>query len=285
MLQRFFTHPIELTINDKAVLFNSVEDFEFALDARTAIPLDKITNSIQASLQELRQEAESIAVATDKLTSLMSKSPETSSGLTMRLKSTDSSIFSKDNGWRDIIIGLNSNDSLESCKYKQVAIKTYLRYLSNRLGMIKSIQSELEKQQSNQNESINLAHSKTGAFEVDAELDPTLIDSRSGMTKLPKGKSVMLDVKKGDKIELILAKYACEIFVKEDIIFVDSKGTEYPIHIGKNKVGRATSCSVKFTSDLHEISRIHLMIANHNDKKLELTDLSTHGTYFRHIPS
>ncbi|MBL1142021.1 MAG: FHA domain-containing protein [Proteobacteria bacterium] len=284
MLQRFFTHPIEITIHDKAVMFNSVEDFEFALEARTAIPLDKITSAIKSSVHDLQQEAEAIAVAEDKLAHMMSKSPETSDGITMRLKSIDSSIFSKDNGWRDIIIGLNSDDSFESCKYKQVALKTYLRYLSNRLEMIKLIQAELEKQDANK-QSISLATAKTGAFEINNEVESTLIDSKSGMTKLPKGKSVILDVKQGDRIEFILAKYKCELLVGEDIKFIDSNGTECLINIGINKVGRGHACSVKFSSELHEISRVHLVIANHNDQKLELTDLSTHGTYFRHIPA
>ncbi len=283
MLQNFFSHPIELTISDKPVMFNSVEDFEFALDARTAIPLDKITSTVKASLQELKQEAEAIAVAEDKLSQMMSKSPDTSNGITMRLKSIDSSIFSKDNGWRDIIIGLNHDDSFESCKYKQVALKTYLRYLSNRLGMIKSVQAELEKQ--DDKESINLAQAKTGAFEVNEEVEPTLYDFKAGMMKLPKGKSIMLDIKQGDRLEFILAKYACTLLVGEDIIFIDSNATEYPINIGINKVGRGHGCSVKVSSDLHEISRVHMIIANHNDKKLELTDLSTHGTLYRLIPA
>ncbi len=285
MLQRFFTHPIELTINHKSVMFNSVEDFEFALDARTAIPLDKITNAVKASLQELRQEAEAIAVAAKTLSNLMSQSPETSSGITMRLKSTDCSVFSKDNGWRDIINGLNNDESFESCKYKQVALKTYLRYLSNRLGMIKSIQVELEKHNDVKDESLSLAQARTGSFDVNEELDPTVHESRSGMTKLPKGKSIMFDVKQGDRIELILAKYECKLLVGKDIMFIDSNGVKYPINMGNNKVGRGHGCSVKFTSDTHEISRIHMTIVNHNDKNLELTDLSTHGTYYRHIPA
>jgi hypothetical protein len=288
MLDRFFTHPIELTINDKLVMFNSVEDFEFALDARTAIPLDKITNSIKASLQDLRQEAEAIAIAEDKLANLMSRSPETSDGITMRLKTIDSSIFSKDNDWREIIVGLNSDESFESCKYKQVALKIYLKYLSNRLGMITSIRSELEKNRSpadSKNEHLTLAQVKTGSFEVNEELDPTIVESRSGMTKMPKGKPVMFNIKHGDRIELILSKYECKLLVADDIKFIDSKGREFPINRGNNKVGRGQDCSVKFTSNMHEISRFHLMVTNHNNKSLELTDVSTHGTYYRHLPA
>jgi hypothetical protein len=284
MLQRFFTHPLELTIHNKSVVFNTLEDFEFALDARTAIPLDKITEAMNASSEELQQEAESIEIASETLANMMSESPETSSGLTMRLKTTDSSIFSKDNGWRDIMIGLNNNESLESCKFKQVALKIYLKYLSNRLGLIQSVQAEREKSAVKNKESISLAHAKTGAFEME-ELEPTLIDSKSGMTKLPKGKAVRIDIKPGDRVELILAKYRFKLLVEEDVIFVDSDDVHYPINIGKNKIGRGHGCSVKLSSDMHEISRVHLVVANHNDKILELTDLSTHGTYYRHIPS
>ncbi len=50
--------------------------------------------------------------------------------------------------------------------------------------------------------------------------------------------------------------------------------------IGMNKVGRGRDCKVRFIDTMQRISRLHLMIINHGDNKLELTDLSTYGTHY-----
>ncbi len=52
--------------------------------------------------------------------------------------------------------------------------------------------------------------------------------------------------------------------------------------IGENKVGRGSECKVRFIDTMQRISRLHLMIINHDNKKLELTDLSSYGTHYRH---
>jgi len=281
MLQKFFTNPVELLINDKAVLFNSIDDFEFAIDARTAIPLDKITDTMNSSLSELRLESDAIAVAKDTLSKLVSQSPETSSGITMRLKSINSAVFSKDNGWRDIITALNGDESFELCKYKQIALKTYLRYLSNRLGMISSVQLELEKNQSMKEDSHELSMLKTASLDLNDSSDATIQSSRSGMMTLPKGKPVIVYLKEGDKIELLLSKYKCELHAIDGIKFIGSDNVQHPIELGKNKIGRGQGCSVKLPDKMQEISRVHLSIVNHDHNKLELTDLSTHGTHYQ----
>jgi FHA domain-containing protein len=284
----FFTKPIELNINDKSVIFNSVDDFKFALDARTAISLDKITDTIKASLGELQLESDAIVVAREKLSGLISQSPEISSGITMRLKSINSAIFSKDNGWRDIIIALNSDESFELCKFKQIALTMYLQYLSNRLEMIKSVKLELDKNHGSidsEEESFSASLLRTSSMNVSEESDSTIHSSKAGMTSVQKGEPVILDVKEGDKIELLLSHYKCELLIKNGIKFIDYNHIEYPIKSGRNKIGRGEGCEVKFLDGIREISRVHLVIVNHDHKKLELTDLSTHGTHYHHVTS
>lgn len=284
MLERLFTSPVELTVNDKTVLFNSIEDFKFSLDARTSIPLDKITDTINSSLGELLLELEAIDTARKKLSKLLSQSPEVSSGINMRLKSTNLAIFTKDNGWRDIMTGLNQEGSIELCKYKQIALKTYLQYLSNRSDMIKSIQTALEKMhvaEDLKEDDFSVSQLRTGSLDISK--DPEIHHNKEGMVSMVRGKPVIVKIKEGDKIELLLSEHKCELIVKDGIKFIDYNNIEYPIEIGKNKIGRGHDCSVKFQDGEQEISRLHIVIVNHDHKKLEITDLSSHGTYYRHI--
>jgi len=284
MLQRLFTKPVELNINEKTVIFNSIDDFEFAVGARTAISLDKITQTIKSSIGELNLEANSIAAAIENLSGLVSQSPDISSGITMRLKSINSAIFSKDNGWRDIINALNNNESIETCKYKQIALTTYIRYLSNRMELIKSVQEGLEKgnvpvsEQEKRSETIELG---TGGLKS----DPTILSTELRLESMPKGEAVEFELEEGSTIDLLLSIYKCKIVVQDGIKFIDFDNNEFPVEKGKTKVGRGKDCTIKFDDDLQELSRTHLIILNHDDKNIELIDMSTHGTYFRHCTS
>lgn len=110
MLSRLLTKQIELKIDNKVISFSTIDDFEFSLNARTSISPDRVTGMISLSFDELNDELKSIGAAKFELNRLLSESPEISTGITMRLKSLDTTIFSKEHGWRDIFIALNSND-------------------------------------------------------------------------------------------------------------------------------------------------------------------------------
>ena len=280
--EKIFTKRIELNINDKTITLNSTDDFEFFLDARTSISLDNFTRTLKASLSELKTESNEILFAEEKLAKIMSRSPETLSGITMRLRTIDSAIFSRDNGWRDIIIALNSNDTFKSCKYKQIALQKYLLYLSNRREMIESIQIELEKKNNlidGKKEKFASTQIKTSELDLSNNSELTILRSNKGMTRMQKSKSIIIDIDEGEIIELFLSHYNCKLVAKDGIKFVDYNDVEYPLYLGINNLGRGQECSVILRDIMKEISRLHLVIINYNHNKLKLFDLSTHGTY------
>ncbi len=278
MLQKIFTKPVELNIDGKVITFKSIDDFEFALSARTTIPLDKVTDAIKSSPGELDLESNAIMVAIEQLSEL-GNHPSENSEITKSLKAINSIIFSNDNGWRDIFFALKKHHSANSSKYKQIALSAYLKYLSNRQEMIQSIKARLDKQNST-NENGEVSQFKTGELDLDENFDSRVLAEELGMTSMKKGESVSFDVKEGDEIALLLANYQCKLIVKDGIKFIDDNNTEYLMTIGENKVGRGSECKVKFMDTMQRISRLHLMIINHDDDKLELTDLSTYGTHY-----
>jgi FHA domain len=278
MLQKLFTKPVELNIDDKVITFKSLDDFEFALGARTTIPLEKITEAIKATPGELDLESNAIVIAIEQISELINQSSETGE-ITQSLKAINPVIFSNDNGWRDIFFALKKDQSAESSKYKQIALTAYLQYLSNRQEMIQTIQAQLEKD-NNQKENAKAAQFRTGELELDEDFDSGVLAKELGMTSMPKAVPVVFELKEGDEIALLLANYQCKLIVKEGIKFIDDTNIEYPMTIGMNKIGRGSDCKVRFIDTMQRISRLHLMIINHDDKKLELIDLSTYGTHY-----
>ncbi len=281
MLQKIFTKPVELNIGGKIITFKSIDDFEFSLGARTTIPLEKINEAIKSTPGELDLEANAIVVAIEQLSDLNNQSSEKNE-ITQNLKAINPAIFSNDNAWRDIFFALKKDQSSESSKYKQIALTAYLQYLANRQEMIQTIKTQLKKD-NYQKEKAEAPQFRTGELECDKKSDSQNIAERLGMESMPIKEPVFFEVKERDEIALLLASYQCKLIaVKDGIKFIDNNNDEYAMTIGENKVGRGSECKVRFIDTMQRISRLHLMIINHDNKKLELTDLSSYGTHYRH---
>jgi FHA domain-containing protein len=278
MLQKIFTKPVELNIDSKVITFKSIDDFEFALGARTTVPPEKIIDAIKATPGELDLELNAIVVAIEQLSELNDQSSETGD-ITQSLKAINPVVFSNDNGWRDIFFALKKDQSAESSEYKQIALTAYLQYLTNRQEIIQTMKEKFENDPV-QKENADVAQFKTGELELDEKFDSRILAKELGMTNMPTAEYVVFEVKEGDEIALLLANYQCKLIVKDGIKFIDNENVEYPIMIGMNKIGRGRECTIRFADTMQRISRLHLIIINHDNKKLELTDLSTYGTHY-----
>jgi FHA domain-containing protein len=278
MLQKLLSKPVELKLDGKVITFNSLDDFEFALGARTTIPLEKINEAIKASPGDLDLESNAIYVAIEQLTELNDQSSEKGE-ITQSLKGINPIIFSNDNGWRDIFFALKKDHSTDSSKYKQIALTTYLKYLSNRQEMIQMIKAQLEKDNI-QEDNAEAAQFRTGELDLDEKFDANKLAEESGMSIMPKAEPVIIEINPDEEITMLLAHYPCKLIVDDGIQFIDNDNVAYPMTIGMNKVGRGSECKVRFMDSMQRISRLHLMIINHDDKKLEITDLSTYGTHY-----
>jgi len=278
MLQKLFIKPVELNIDGKVITFKSADDFEFALRARTTIPLDKITEAIKATPGELNLEANAITVAIEQISELIDQCSK-SGEVTQNLKAINPVIFSNDNSWREIFFALKKDQSAESSQYKQLALAAYLQYLTNRQEMVQTLIAQLESE-NDQKENVEAASFKTGELDLEDDFDSKILAKKLGMSNMPLGEPVILEIKEGDEIKLLLANYQCKLVVKDGITFIDNSNIDHPIAIGENKIGRGSDCKVRFTDTMQRISRLHMKIINHDNNKLELTDLSTYGTHY-----
>lgn len=278
MLQKIFTKPLELNIGEKVITFKSMEDFQFAMNARTMLPQTRIIEAISSAANELNMELNTIDIAIEQITELIKQSEENE--VTQKLKAINPVIFSSDNNWRDIFFALKKHRSAESSQYKLIALKAYLQYLNNRKETIQSMKARLDKLENKfgQSEPVQF---RTGELDIDENFDSKVLAKELGMNSMPTGEYVSLDVEAGDEISLLLANYQCKLIVRDGIRFIDQDSESYPITTGMNKVGRGRECSIRFNDTIQRISRLHLIIINHDNKKLELSDVSTYGTYYQ----
>jgi FHA domain len=282
MLNNLFAKPIEITVGEQSLKFNSLADFEFSLAGRTSVPSKKITGMVKFSIDELKKEARTIKDIEKRFVSILSKSIEDPDSINRALREMDPQIFSQDNSWRSIISALHSGDD-ELNEFRRVALVKYMQYLSSRQEIIKYLYSEKKR---------NVKSAAANGNEAGSEFKDTLIlentvfepvsgEYQSGeMEKMPKGENVTIRMKPGKKIIILLSKNQCKIVAdKSSSKFIDDAGRSYDLKIGKNVIGRDSKSDIMMDPKLRDISRMHLVIEADDTNTLYLTDLSAHGTY------
>lgn len=135
MLNKIFANPIALTIGDQTVKFCSLQDFEFALIGRDAIPADKVCTTMTTPPARLKDEAEANRELEEKLTSILVTSTGDAQDLHTALKELESARFSRDHKWRDIINGLKESP-LKEADFYRIALAKYIQYLKMRTELI-----------------------------------------------------------------------------------------------------------------------------------------------------
>ena len=284
MLNKFFTKPVELKIGEQVYKFHSVADFEFGLAGRTAVPSRKITDMVKFSTDQLKKEAKTIKDIEKRLVGILSKSIEDPVSINRAIRELDPVIFSQDHNWRDIISALNSgNDDLNP--FRRIALVKYMQYLSARQEIIKYLYSEKKRIL---NEPMD-AHDGI-PFKETVILDHTVFEptgshsivSSDSFERMPKGESVTVSIGANESLDLLLSRHACKIVNTGDKMqFVDNAGRTYELKKGRNVVGRDSVSSIMMDPVLRDISRIHIIIEKFDDRTIQITDMSAHGSYIQ----
>ena len=291
MLDKFFSKPLELQVGEHSLKFSSIADFEFAVAGRISVPSKKITDMVKFTPEQLQKEARTIKEIEKKFVAILSKSIEDTNSINRAIRELDPLIFSQDHSWRDIISGLNEGED-EFNAFRRVALVKYMQYLSSRQEIIKYLYSEKKKML---NEPVKDPVKENGddahaEFRETLMLENTIFEPVSSDRKsssngagdferMPKGEVVTLTFSPGTKMTMMLSKHKCSLIAKDGIQFIDQTGKSYSLGRGRSIIGRDTISTVILDPSLRDISRLHLVIENIDDSSVQITDLSSHGTF------
>ncbi len=284
MLNKFFSKPVELTVGDQTLRFCSIPDFEFSLTGRTSVPSKKITEMVKLPAKKLKSEAVTIKDIEKKFVNILSRSIENPNSINQALRELDPSIFSQDHNWRSIIGALNEGgDDLNP--FRRIALVKYMQYLSSRQEIIKYLYSEKQSQiNGSAKHSDDSDESGVDKLSGTLILENTLFEpfkegKADEFERMPKGEVISIKLPVGREIDIRLSKHKCILSNKNGVEFIDQAGNRHSLGKGRNIVGRDTSSTVKIDSTLRDVSRMHLVIENLGDNYLQLTDMSSHGTF------
>ena len=281
MLNKFFSKPVELAIGEQTLRFCSIPDFEFCLTGRTSVPSKKISELVKQSTKKLKNEAVTIKDIEKRFVAILSRSIEDPNSINQAMRELDPSIFSQDHSWRSIIAALNEGgDDLNP--FRRVALVKYMQYLASRQEIIKYLYSEKQKYANGKvEESEEQPQDKlSGTLILESTLFEPVKDGKDDeFERMPKGEVISLNIRPGKEIDIRLSKHKCRLSNKNGMAFIDQNGKSHPLSNGRNVIGRDTSSNVKIDSTLRDISRLHLLVENLGDNRLQLTDMSSHGTF------
>lgn len=285
MLNKFFSKPIELTVGEQTLRFCSIPDFEFCLTGRTSVPSKKIAELVKLTPKKLKNEAVTIKDIEKRFVNILSHSIEDSNSINKALRELDPTIFSQDHSWRHIIAALNEGGD-ELNPFRRVALVKYMQYLASRQEIVKYLYSEKQKTAVSDNggrageDNEPPADKLSGTLILESTLFEPFKEGRGDkFERMPKGEVIFVHVGNGKEIDIRLSKHLCKISNTNGLAFIDQSGRPHELQAGRNLVGRDTSSTVKIDPALRDISRLHLLIENTGDGDLQLTDMSSHGTF------
>ena len=232
--------------------------------------------------EALLKEAESIRAVEQRLSQALSGSLEDVTSISPFLKELDISLISNDNDWRSIFLALNDTATAFE-EFKKLALVKYMQYLVSRQEVVKSLYRNRQAVKEAMIPDILAEQSaaegplkETLIFDFTAFRRPT--KEQSQFNRLPKGETIEIPIHENLSIRILLAKHKCHIVYRDTLVFVDDKGVDSELRVGRNVIGRDISGDIVMDANFRDISRQHLIVENDSDTVVKITDISSHGT-------
>ncbi len=100
--------------------------------------------------------------------------------------------------------------------------------------------------------------------------------------RLPKGETVTLTLSVSADIDILLSRHECKILAgSNNITFIDHEGRSSDLQNGRNVVGRDSVSTIMMDPALRDVSRLHIVIEKFDNLTIQITDLSSHGTFIK----
>jgi hypothetical protein len=283
MFRRLPTDVLSIYIEGDNYVFQSPQDFEFALNGRTCLPAPKIAALSRLDDNELLREAEAIRAVEQRFAQALSGTLEDITSVGPFLKTMEPTIISQDNNWRSIIMALNDVDRVPET-YKKIALVKYMQYLTSRQEVVKSLYANRQPRSSAEDRPVNgsAVYRPTARFRDTMLINLNDISDMErheiSFSRLPKGETVEIELQRDHAVDLLLAKHQCRILLQDRLLFVDQEGHDSELRVGRNIVGRDATSDVIMDAGLRDVSRKHLIVESDGVGQVKLTDISSHGT-------
>ncbi len=178
------------------------------------------------------------------------------------LRHLDLKAVSRDHDWRRVFADLRILDAGNEA-YKIAAIRKYLQYLRSRKDLLEYIGS------------------KRGGLEDTNEISDTLplAAEEQLWRRLPMGETAMVRLAYRCELAIRLGRHVFQLRDGYPPSLVDPSGQSTYLERGRQSVGRHPENDIVVDRSFSDASRAHLLIDWDGGESVQLTDLSSRGTY------
>ena len=256
---------LTLVVNGQRIRFNSSAEFGYSCAGRVGLPPERVAMVQSLSIDQLRDEHQDLGLLQAKLAQVVADAARDPEVLRDRLGGIPLHSFTADNDWRSLFSALREPEVAAS--YLQVAVGHYMQYLANRQQVFRmeARQGRGPDRQPVDIDRLSLRHGK-GA-------------PRRDYQRLPKGRSIVLGLAPGDSVEMILSRHKCQLRMDEHLKFTHINEQSDEMDNRRVAIGRDKVNDVIIDPEWRDVSRLHLVVEDLGNGNVQLTDVSSHGTF------
>lgn len=267
---------IVLQIDGQPAGFASPAEFEAALKSRTEVVAGTMRRMAKLTDEELRGEANLTKALHKKLTTSLLRIEEIGVSLGQVWREMDLGKVHEEHQWQEILYALAEPEIHD--QYRRAALVRYLQYLKGRRDAVSEMLRERESGKT-QLGSVAASQMETMHGSIVDEITYTSMQRSAEYARLPPRHAVEIRMEAGEPVTLFLAHRKMRLtLTDEGMVLSDDTGLTAPIPTGRTIVGRSSDCDVVLHNAPADVSRKHMMIES-TPQMLQLTDLSSHGTY------
>jgi tRNA(Phe) wybutosine-synthesizing methylase Tyw3 len=275
MPNKLFIQALELKLGEQTLRFCSATDISFSMEGRTAVSSAKLSELFKLSTDQLEEQTRKIGETKKSLLSILSDVAKDPDSIDRSIRELDPLIFSQDRDWRHIIQVLNEGDK-EFNPIRTTVLTKYVKYLYSLEDTIGDICSDRK-----QSIGVPVDDNEDATWVPNQIRNGSRIGSQTGgeYKRLPNDTEVLVKLPPGERLDVRLASYKCQLVATDsNVQFIDNTKTTI-LSEGHNIIGRGSKSTVRIDGTQKNVSRSHLQILICDDHTLQLTDLSSAGTF------
>lgn len=269
---------LKIQIGGVNKVFVSQEEFVRFLSIRLTVPGYRLEEFAQLDERALQREARKMLQAHQNVMDVMVSARESGEPIANLWRRLDISKVPDDHDWPSILFTLGNAEHIAE-NYQREALAQYLRFLETRRDALAGFRQHQERSGSNA-PPLTAAPRRTGGGEISALSGDVLLEKYS---RLPHCHIVEVDMREKPDITVFLGTNRYRLAKRgEAVVLKESEaGGAYPLKVGRNSIGRSSQCDIHLDHGHTDVSRQHLIVEISENRRVNLMDVSSRGTYVR----
>jgi FHA domain len=261
-------NPLSLNLGKIRLSLPSPDYMSFVLGPWSSIPTARVCALIQAAPAALATEVSEMEKFDERLAALLDQALSADE-FVVQSSALESHAFTNDHGWRALFHALLALRPLP-IPYARAAFKHYREYLKARATLARSL---IQKPYPPSKVSTELAAlNATGK-------QPPGVTYGFRQVRLPRNRTVELEVKPGTRLTISLADYPVQIWFDREWCFGLPDGQIFRAANGRCAIGRESACQLVVNSAVSSVSRRHIEIEGRSNTRIGIRDRSSMGSY------